>query len=166
MSTSLLCLALLLLRQQTEDPETFRPIRPVVVLQGYHRLEKASFFVINSQEQAKSIFAQALSTDDYLRAPQVDYSRFTTLFICHPRTRFLLSLDFKWVEESAKAINIGYSESSLDQIFYGYNDKVAEAPYLFVVVPKWEGTTYFYQQKDTPAQKDSRILQSKVSSKE
>jgi hypothetical protein len=146
-------------------PEKFLPLRPVVVIEGCHTLEKVSFFVINSQEQAQSIFAKALSVSSYLRAPRVDYSCYPAILICHPREASLTCLELKSVEASQSSLKIIYSRSWLDQIFVGLNDTVAETPFLFVVVPKWDGTVYSYEQENAPCDQGGYVLRAKIPSK-
>lgn len=152
----LLLLPLILSAQSQEEKFTLR--EPVVVIRGYHQLSKEEFVVINSQDQAKKVFAKALSDDDYLQAPVVDYSCYSAVFICHPRTPGLKSLKFVSSKVSQTTLDICYSESCLDQIFIGLNDSVAEASFLLIIIPKWTGRVHICQQKNVDGNGDAFIL--------
>ena len=128
-----------------EQAEKFLPVRPVVFIEGLHRLERDTFHVIDSEQQANDLFGKALAIEDYVRKPTVDYSSYSAIVICHHRKKFLTSLKLESVEASEKSLKIRYSESYLDQVFIGLNDSVAEAPFLFIVVPKSNRNVYFYQ---------------------
>jgi hypothetical protein len=158
---SLLALSLLHGSAQ-EQAEKSLPVRPVVLIEGFHRLERESFQVIDSEQQAIDLLGKALSLEDYLRKPTVDYSSYSAIVICHPRKMSLTSLKLQSVEASEKSLKISYSESYLDQVFIGLNDKVAEAPFLFIVVPKSNRTVYFYQKEMGPAKQGLGILKTTI----
>ena len=51
--TSMLLFLCFLCADSQKKVEQFVPLHPVVVIQGFHQLDEASFFVIDSEEQAR-----------------------------------------------------------------------------------------------------------------
>jgi hypothetical protein len=159
---SILLPVLLVPAPPQDASEKLCPLRPAVVIPGYHELGKAGFFIINSQQAADATLAKALSSTSFLQAPRVDYSRYSAVFVCRPKERWLVSLKLESVEASENTLKISYSCVWLDQVFIGLNDNVARAPFLFVVVPKWEGSVQFYEEEDAIGNPGAWILRAKI----
>jgi hypothetical protein len=128
------------------SPEPSTPVRPAIVLTGCHSLTKSGFHVINSQGEENALFADAFPLENPFLLSSVDYSHYSAIWVFHPKDALLGSLSLVSVKASKDCIDIHYSKNYITQVFIGVNDDVANAPYLFLLVPKWKKPVLFHQE--------------------
>ena len=139
-------------------------VRPVAVIPGRHQLKKTACYVVNTPEEARKVFAEVYSPDDYLRAPRVDYSRYSAILVCRQRAPFLISLELDSLHTAGSEMTIQYSEDWIGQIFFGLNDTVAESPCLLIIVPKWKKDVLIYRTEAVSKKQAMRRFQSRIKS--
>jgi hypothetical protein len=133
--------------------------RPVIVFKGVHQLTKPTFALINSSDQATTLFANALSATDYLNFPEIDYSEYTAICIFVPQKPLLRSLGVSHVKKTAGCIHVYFRENYPSQVFVGVNDGLASAPYTCVLIPKWLREVRVYREGEDNGHPPAWLLQ-------
>lgn len=121
-------------------------VKPLATLRGReHRLKENAFYLLNSEEEMKNLFVRAFPIRAFMDAPTFDFERCSVICIVHKRTKLLTALDLGKIEVVGNKLRVYYVENWIANIIDGYNDQVAEAPYLLLVIPKFKGNVEWYR---------------------